>query len=273
MRLQDQYIEFGAALAGGIILGIPNWQIVWWGIVFCILSVPAYIINELVDGRDTDKYSWNPHHVRVTGADVPTIWLLCGTISIIGLVLAYALGFFWWGFAIWGIGILYSVEPFRFKRRFFFDLFIQIAVWWLIPLLSIIWGAIPWELSVSLCIITGLMITGAGFPYQLADYSADRKCGLSNTHVSLGMNGSLQLGFWISVSGLSLAIVFGFLEWAAWTIPIMLLSAVVIWRYWYWLGLHTSSHQIESIRRYVRVVKPLSRYIVPFLFIYWRMLS
>ncbi len=273
MRLQDQYIEFGAAIAGGIILGIPDWQIVWWGIVFCILSIPAYIVNELVDSKDTDKYSWNLHHVRVEDADIPTIWLLFGTLSIIGLVLAYALGFFLWGFAIWGIGILYSVEPFRFKRRFFFDLFIQIAVWWLIPLLSIIWGAFPWELSVSLCIINGLMITGVGFPYQLADYPADKKSGLYNTHVALGMNGSLRLGFWISAAGLLFATVFGLYQWAAWTIPLMLLSTVVIWRYWYWLGLSSSSRQIESIRQYVRVVKPVSRLIVPFLFVYWRLFS
>jgi len=177
LRFQDQFIQFGSALFGGIFVGNRSWDILWWAVAVTLLSCATFIVNELADRQDSDRYSWNPVHTHAHD-DVLNpfiVWTMFFVISVAGLWMGAVLGFLWWASALWIIGVLYSLEPIRFKRRFGLDIVAQLLVWWILPCVAVVWGRVPFELTISMVIIMSCINWSLFYPYQIADFEADRK--------------------------------------------------------------------------------------------------
>ena len=90
----------------------------------CLIASANYVINEWLD-RDFDQYHPVKKHRSIVenGADVRIIYLLYGTLTALGILLAYFVGspFIFMEIWLWIMGILYNVKPFRTKDIPFVD--------------------------------------------------------------------------------------------------------------------------------------------------------
>lgn len=269
LRLQDEHFQFGFALASGVYLSSRTGFVLWWAFAVTFISFCAFIVNELTDREDVDRYSWNPVHLKKTdlldNRIVVAMWLV---FAILGLVIAADLGVFFWAVAMLVVGTLYSLKPVRFKSLPVFDILAQLVVWFLVPFLAPIYffGLVT---SQTLLFVLALSLVCWGFfyPYQLADFSADKKAGLAATHVLLGMEKSLLLGFGALLAGLALYFAFGLFEAAPWSIAFVLMGLVLVGFYFYWFCL-PSKRREKAMQGAVGMVKPLSWAMVPYL-LFW----
>lgn len=272
LRLQDQFVQFGSALFGGIFVGDRSWDILLWAVAVTLLSCATFIVNEVVDRRDSDRYSWNPvhrHHQDVL--DPLIVWTLFFVTSVGGLWLAAGIGFFWFALAIWVIGVLYSIEPIRFKRRFGLDIVAQLLAWWIVPFLAPVWGVAPWELTLSMVVIMSCINWSLFYPYQIADFKADKKAGLRNTHVVLGVYTSAQVGCILGVVGLILFFLFGFQRYVWTLLPILVIQIAAFLAYATWLRDRKVDHILAGMQRYARIVKAIGLATPVYLFLCWRL--
>lgn len=279
LRLPDQYIQFGAAIAAGLYTGEKNWWIFWWAIAATLISFATFIANELTDSDDVDRYSWNPLHVTAKEVNRVLAWGIAGISALAGLLLAAYVFLFWWAAALLAVGLAYSLEPLRLKRRVLLDGFAQLAVWWVIPfsapivrlagegIVSI--GARDLVFGVTMV----LLQWGLFLPYQLADFAADRKAGFKNTHVVLGMEKSLMLGRLLVILGVGMYVVFGYALRFMWSLPFAIAGIWAILQYGTWLRLRSVSQQSATMQRYIRVLKPVSQAMAVVFFIWWRAMS
>jgi 4-hydroxybenzoate polyprenyltransferase len=272
LRLQDQYVEFSAAIAGGIFIHSHDWHIFWWAIAAIYLSIPAYILNEFVDGSDTDKYSWNPKiHIRPEDRlDKRIVVAMFFLFTLIGFIFSWHLGYFWWGLAIWTVGIFYSLKPIRLKRLFLIDIAAQLFPVWLAPFLAPVLGIANPELTLVLVIGTTASICSMLFPYQLADFIADQKAGFHSTHIILGMKNSINLGLMLGAFALFVYIFFSVWHWALWTLPVILFAPPVVMLYIRWMRMRTIGEQMRDMQHWVGIIKPLTQFVALYLFIVWR---
>ena len=260
LRLGDQYFQVGAVMAGGWLVR-GNSQVLWWLLATVLLSCPTFIVNELVDRGDVDRFSWNGVHVK-NEINLALAGLLFVTLSIAGLALAYFSGKFFWGLSMYVLAMMYSLPVVRLKARPVVDVLSQEAVWWAIPFLGITWGKVdPWLLA---------MLTGFGgcvmwcgfFPYQMADVKADLKAGLNPTHVWLGMRKSLILGFMTGVVAWMLFLVGRIDRLVCWSWAFVLLTTYILWQYGRWMKMRTLDVRVKSMQSYVRFTKPLTQVMV-----------
>lgn len=268
LRLPDQYIQFGAAIGAGLAAGVREPWVLWWAIASTLLSITAFIINELTDRQDVDHYSWNRIHVKET-LDMRVVAVLFLFFSIFGLVLALYIGLIWWALVTYIIGVLYSLKPIRLKARFGWDIAAQLAVWWVIPVLAVFWkaGFIPtgWPLLVA----TSPLFWSIFFPYVLADFAADQKGGLRGTHIVLGMRGSLVLGLALGFVGILLYSVFKVWTLMSWTMLLVAIEGYVLIKYISWFRMSSTVAQTASMQQTVRLVKPITQLLAPLIFILW----
>lgn len=270
LRLQDQYIQMTSALFAGIFVGTQSWNILIWTFAVTLLSCATFIVNELIDRQDSDRYSWNPVHRHFQDVLNPwVVWVLFLGTSAGGLWLAMEIGFLWWGSALWIIGVLYSLEPVRFKRRFGLDIVAQLLVWWILPFLAPVWGRVPIELTLSMIIIMSFISWSVFYPYQIADYQADRKAKLQNTHVLLGVYTSTRMGYILGIVGLVLFFLFGFQRFFLPLLPLLVIQIVALWAYGIWLTHKNVNHILAGMQTYVRLVKPIGMLFPLYFFLWW----
>lgn len=270
LRLQDQYIQSFSAIAAGLYLGTRERSIIWWAIAATFLSFSAFIVNEMTDEHDTDRYSWNPVHVLYKEKWNQTIvWSLFVIFSVAGLVISQLVGLLWWGVVAWIIGVLYSAKPIRFKGCVFFDVLAQLAIWWVIPFLAPVWAKGNYADGVVFTAIMALVIWFGFYPYQIADLAADRKVGLRNTHVVLGWRRSLWLGLILGIIGMALYFRFGLYRLAPWTVPPMTLPLIEFYLYVRWMREKQEAKSLSSIQRAVPVLQNVSRLLLPYVLILW----
>jgi len=271
LRLPDQYIQFAAGIAAGMLLGSREPRILWWAVATIFLAIPAYMVNELVDRKDTDRYSWNPIHKKLQSDtySIPIVGALFALSTAVGLLMSVLLGYEWFGLAMFVIGILYSLPPVRLKGRFGLDIAAQLSFLWIVPFLAPVWGRLSTETILLFVIISSLIISAAVFPYQLADFEADRRAGLRNTHVTLGKRASIWLGILWGVVGMALYSIYGMYAWAPWTVPAVLVVPVALWVYVRALTRHNAGEQARGMQWFVRIFQPLSRVFAAALLIAW----
>lgn len=265
LRLEDQYLQFFIAIASGVFLRSRDNMIILWALAVTFFSFVAAIVNELTDQKDTDKHTWNPIHIKTEDRFTPlVICLMVVIFSVIGLILSYFTGLFWWGIAELVLGILYSLKPIRFKSKFGLDILAQACVFIIIPFIAPIalyhHGILPWGLIFTM---TCLVIASA-FPYQLADFSADLKAGLKGTHVVIGMKNSLLFGLSLSIAGLILFFIFSLDKSEPWLWALAGFTIYSLYRYLSWIKMSSLARQTASMQHFVKRVKPWSQLLVPY---------
>lgn len=270
LRLQDQYIQLGCAIASGIYLNIKDWSILFWAIATTFFSFTAFMINELTDRQDVDINSWNSIHVQKNIKYNNWILAILFIIfSILGLYIAYLVNLFWWGFAMYLIGLFYSLKPIRLKGRLIFDIIAQLSVWWFIPFIAPI--SLHQNLSSALIfIITHSLLSWSIFyPYQLADFKADLKAGFKSTHIMLGLDKSLILGLLMGLAGLLIYFKLNMFQNYPWTVALMFLTVTAIYSYQKWLKIKSTESKLHSMQLYVVRFKPLTQLLLPYLLIWY----
>jgi 4-hydroxybenzoate polyprenyltransferase len=270
LRLEDQYVECIAILSAGLFIHSKEVFILEWAVAAIFLCIPAYILNELHDGRDGDKFTWNPSiHTTIKTYRQRTVVLgLFLVSSLLGLLGSWVLDRFAWGIAIWLSGILYSLPPIRLKKQCILDLCAQLFAFWLGPFLAVAWGNVPYEIVIPFIVGMSLLVGTSAFPYQLADMKADTKAGLQGTHVLLGLRSSLWFGLTVGIIGLSLYLVFSFFRFY-WTIPFVLCVLVILGYYVHWIRMKSESKQLASIQQLIRFFKPFSQWMTVYFVWMW----
>lgn len=270
LRLQDQYVEFSAAMTAGILIHSRDWYVFWWALAAVFLTIPVYIVNEIIDGRDVDRLSWNSSvHMRPADRlDKRITLLLFGVLSLIGLYWSYRLGLFWWGLAIWIVGMSYSLDPIRLKRRFILDLVTQVGSFWVV-FLALAWGKADATFLLVFLIVISVVICSMLLPYQIADYEADKKAGFSNTHVILGIQRSLWLGLILAILSTGMYFLYEMPRWALWLLPMVLLSPSVVALYIRWLRMSPMSKLMRDIRYWIQIYKPVTQLLAVYIFLVW----
>jgi len=268
LRLPDHYAHIGPPLAAAIIIKTPlGWLLPWILGAICIAIVIA-IINELVDRHDTDRYSDNPIHIKNAKISIPQTLAMCVIFTILGFYFFYLSRLLPFALIIFIIGIIYSIPPFRLKGRPGLDILCQIGAGFILPFVAPFSLAnhipsfiYPFILSLSLIITAGL------FPYQLADFAADQKAGLSCTHIVLGMKKSLIMGFLLTLIGIFIYIYFDIFTSAPWSVPIIFISFYILYKYYSWIPVRSQDAIHISLRNYVKTIRPVSFLFIPYLLI------
>ena len=269
LRLQDQFLPVSSALYAGILLHTRDWRIILWAIAGMLLSVSAFIVNGVTDRKDTDKYSWNPIHKQRKSLNMTVVWALFSVFSIAGLFISIQVGYFWWGAAIWSLGVLYSVKPVRLKGVFALDILVQLLAFCGLPYLAVTLGAVDVFQVFTIAIILSMIATSVAFPYEIADYEADVHAGLRCTHVVLGVRGSLWFGLLLGIIGMVLFFVFPIIRWLGWSTLIMVFGPLALFFYIKWLQMKSQTQTLRSIQNYSRFIRPAGMVFPFFLFIIW----
>jgi len=104
----------------------------------------------------------------------------------------------------------------------------------------------------------------------LADFAADKKFGLQNTHVILGFDTSVRFGFWCGFVGFVMYILFAMYRWAAWTLPAILVLPVALVYYIRWMHIASGARNVEFMRRYIHIFKHVTQVRLFYLLVVWR---
>lgn len=268
IRLQDEHFQFGFALASGVYLsGQVSW-VVKWAIATTLISFAAFVSNEMTDREDVDQYSWNKVHLKKTDkvdpVKVAVLWWAC---ALSGLLLASELNAFWPAAAMLLIGTAYSMKPMRLKGRVVVDILAQLAVWFWIPFMVPVFYFGNVDASFwSFVLVISLIAWGFFYPYQLSDFSADKKAGLSGTHVVLGFTQSLFLGLLALVLGIAGYFILGIFQSQSWSVVFVLMGLILFVHYLYWFRLAANQRE-KAMARAVAYVKPISWLLVPYIII------
>ncbi len=245
---------------------IAPWMIFWIMACLC-LSITAFIINERVDSQDCDKFSWNDNHIKsIQGFNQSVIKVLFVLFLLGGIFFSFLSGLLWWGIVASLLGILYSWKPIRLKGRFFLDIGAQVGAALVIPALGPLskTGQLSfWPVILILAVIIWFCI----FPYQLADFVADKKAGIKPTHIVLGMKNSLRMGLIFLTLATMAFIYFNLVKIVPWFLVMAPFVAYVFYSYMKWLRMKSLPEQTKSLQDYVRLTKGPSYLIVPYLLV------
>lgn len=197
-----------ASLDTSLRLDLP--KILFLTISFLAIFFSSFLINELVDSYDTDKF--NPERDKaITKHGVPRNFTIAAFIftSVVGIAILSWLHLFWAAVIGFSVLLTYSLPPIRIKSRPILDLIAVTVGFVVIPYLSyylISFQPITWQVLLVL-----LFFASGFFAIDLvaegADLIADKKAGLLTTAVMLGEKNNLLL---ISIFALS-SVVFGIL--------------------------------------------------------------
>lgn len=266
LRLQDQYVTLGGAIAAGVYLGTRASWIIIWAIACTCISIGSFILNELIDRTDVDTRSWNPIHIRQP-INIRIGWGLFVLFTCAGLVLSYVNSMFLWALlmAVW-YG-LYSMPPVRFKAVFGWDILTQIGAGWIIPFgVPILLYHQDWFIILATCLLGWPII----LPYQLADFTADKLAGFHSTHVVIGIRNSLRLGLLFAAVGTLLFVAGGGLVNAPWLAALLVLAAISVYlTLFQWLKLSSILKQESAFRSYWYWMKPVTQLLLPYIIFLW----
>lgn len=270
LRLQDQYIQAGFAIAAGVYLRTHEWRIILWALACTFISFVGFILNQRNDQKDVDQYSWNPVHLKKNDTfDQRAIVLMIGAFSVLGLWLSWLVGLFWWSVGTLSLAVAYSQEPIRFKRRFALDILAQLGVWFVIPFIAPLWGVVS-QSEIVLLVVAFVGVSWCIFyPYQLADFIADAKAGFCSTHIVLGMEKSMWLGVVLGVVGTVVYFGAGFYVTVWWALPIIGIGLTALWQYRSWVAMSSISEQTASMIRHIPKVKFFTQLLLPYILILW----
>ncbi len=272
MRLPDQFMPAGAVFAAGIFMGERSERVLLWAVASTLLSVVAFMVNELVDRHDTDKYSQNTIHVSAREHNHTSV--VAGIVvvfSSVALWFSYSVGLLGWALLMFVICILYSLKPIRLKGVFGLDLATQTVASLVIPFVAPLIqyghfdrGVFLVALSLSLPVTAGFLL------YQLCDIAGDRKAKLSCTHVVLGEQKSLVLGFILCVVGVLLFLFVWKLVWLWVFVPFSIVTAG-----YYWVALKKASQKakIAVCLSYRHTMKPIARLLLPYFLMVWLLVA
>lgn len=153
---------------------------------FLNIFFSSFLINELVDSEDTDKF--NPEREKgITRHGVSkkfTFWAFVVT-SILGIVLLNFLNLGIIGIVGFLLLTVYSVPPIRLKAQPFLDLIAVTTGFAILPYLSYLYlaGTTP-NVFILLFFTTGFM--AIDLVAEGADFDADRQAKINTTAVFLG---------------------------------------------------------------------------------------
>jgi len=269
LRLSDQHVSLGFVIAGAIVANVTASWLWIWGLACVLLSMVAYVLNELQD-VDTDTHSWNPIHLQSAqrkkiNSSVVVVMVI--SLLTISAFLAGWVGMLGWWVLLLGLAIAYSLPPLRLKGVAGFDILVQVLTATLIPLLAVLWKAnVSLVSATALIVILFLMIWSIFYPYQLADFVADQRAKLGNTHLKLGWQKTLQLMLIVSVLSVILFPILFQNQW--WSLPFVIFTIHSGYWYWYWLQV-TPQQAMRSMQNYVLKMKPLSHVLLFYLFLLW----
>ena len=270
LRLKDQFIQVGAALASGLWLYSNDIYFIIWALTLVFLLIPAFILNEFVDRKDTDKFGWNHIYIKKNETfNIKMVALIFIISSFSGLLISYLLGLFWWALSAYVVGISYSLKPIRLKTRFLLDALAQLWVWLIVPLIAPIWAVNMLGESALFLITCSLIIWSISFPYQLAGFYTDKKGGIKGTHIVLGLRKSIYLGIGCGLLGAILfhyANLFYRAPWSLIFIPILIYT---LFRYYTWLRLDNDKVIVKSMQKSSIAIKPYVWLIIPFFLIFY----
>lgn len=190
-----------AVLDTGIRPDLPRFLVLVAG--FYAIFISSFLINELVDSFDTDRVNVE-REKGITRHNVPRGFVFGAFVSssFFGILLLTLLGQFW--IALTGFLLLfsYSVPLLRLKARPFLDLAAVAVGFVVLPYLSyylLTSQTFAWS-TVGILLFFALGFMGIDLVAEGADYSADKKAGLTTTAVFLGEKYNL-----VAIQFLSLA--------------------------------------------------------------------
>lgn len=197
-----------ASLDTSLRLDLP--KILFLTIGFLCIFFSSFLINELVDSYDTDKF--NPERDKaITNHGVPrnfTIFAFVIT-SILGIIILTFLNLFWAAIGGFLLLVAYSLPPIRIKSRPILDLVAVTIGFVVLPYISYFFVSsqpITWHEPLVL-----LFFTCGFFAIDLvaegADLIADKKAGLLTTAVMLGERNNLLVISFLALS----SVIFGVL--------------------------------------------------------------
>lgn len=176
---------------------------------FISIYFSAFLINELVDSFDTDKYN-SEREKGITKHGISTKFTLAAffVTSILGIGIMYLLNLTWIGLVGFLILFGYSAPKIRLKSRPFLELFVVTVGFVFLSYLSyyfLVGQLITWkEIIVLLFFISGF--TSIQLINEGADYWADKQAGISTTAVFLGEKNNLILVSILSITSTILGI-------------------------------------------------------------------
>lgn len=269
LRLPHQSIIFAVGLGFGAYFKVRNWWFFSWIVAACLISICAFMVNELVDRDDCDRYSWNGIHISSHDRyDWKIVFLMFAILTGGAFFIAYCDGLLWWAAAMYILSLLYSIKPVRLKTRPVLDSFAQMAGGFALPFMAIqsrYVGPNDWPILIAiLCFIWALI-----FPYQLADYEADRKAKINGTHILLGMKKSLAFGVSSLIIAAGIFFSFRYFMIIPWANILIFLAGYALYSYWRWLRMAKIGDQITSLQQFARVVSIASLLLVPYMLIVW----
>lgn len=271
LRIRDQFVQFGFAIASGLWMSIYDINILIWAASTTLLSFAMFAVNELVDRNDTDRYSWNDTaHIKDKQINEKLAYFEVVLLTVIGLILANAVNLVSWALTMSAIGFSYSLKPIRLKSTMIFDVLTQLAVWVWIPFLApmTIYGGI--QMNAVLFIISfSFLVWSFTLPYQLADYFADKKAGIKGTHIFMGLKGSIYFGIFCMLIGLATYFLFDI--GGTFVYSYLLIAAFPIPIYYYVRALTIKDEEkiASSFEDYVIRFKPMSIVIALLLLSIW----
>jgi len=241
---------FIAALDTGIIVSFP--KLLSMTIGFMSIFFSAFLINELVDANDTDKF--NPEREKgITRYGVSQAFTTLAFIitSLVGLLVLHFINLAWAGVIAFLILFAYSAPFIRVKTIPFVELIFVTVGCALLPYLSYYFLA-----GVPITWLTILIISffGLGFPaIQLvnegADFAADKKAGLTTTAVFLGEKRNLVLIQFLSLFSVFLGLCALALTLHWWYLYILAIVFFLFTAAQFGLTIHKDTRRLHELLR------------------------
>ncbi len=266
LRLPDQYLQIGAVLASAIFFQLDKTRVILWIISTTCISIVGFVVNEATDRHDTDKHSWNNVHMQSwRDVHMGIVWSIGIVLSIIGFYIALKLDVLNFAVVMYVFAIAYSAKPLRFKGVMVMDILSQLLVWWFIPFMALAWGKVEaWSLLYR-AIMAGGFVWAGFYPYQIADFDADKKAQIYPTHVVLGVVASLRIGLAFGFIATFFYIFSPALWSLSWILPFSVFLVFCLFKYVKWIRSNSHSATIKSLQQYVLLFKPFTQLLVIYL--------
>ncbi len=254
MRLDEQPTIIVSYLYGLLDAGLFHQRVVLSyalvGAGLLLTSVASFVLNEFAD-QVTDNESLDREASHLTGAATIYLFLL---FSVPGLLLGYLGNSPLCAMVVLISGLLYSLPKVYLKAKCGFDLLCLGLCFVIGPYCA------PYEILAhrlqkitpttfhALNILTLLLFLAAcNLIAMIRDVDADRRAGIRNTTVRLGLENSLRLGIVLTLAVSALGTLVASELIFPWYIPILLCTPILACIFGFGLGAKADS---DRVRRY-----------------------
>lgn len=192
------YGHYAASFKGFWGFALPNSSAFWVSLLsLTLVSGTTYIVNQIFD-IETDRINRKLFLLPDGIISVRAAWIYTAVLSVAGLGIATCLGKtpFWLMFAIWIMGFMYSVPPFRFKGRPIIDMVWNSLGYGFLTFLLGYWSAAGGITGDALrrSIVYMLAVAGVYAETTIADIEGDRASGAITIGVLLGKRATAVIG-------------------------------------------------------------------------------